>query len=156
MEKLKKVTGTWHGTYAYESPELAAKRQPVPFTLILKQGWFGRFTGSVTEQDPAPGIRGSGAIEGYLSFPRIEFHKRMPVCYVALPDGRNITMRECLIKQGHTCERDVPAPPIFYQGEFSSARQARGTWIIQAQRIPLADGSAIQMPETKGVWSIET
>ena len=156
MEKLKKVTGTWHGTYAYESPELSAKRQPVPFTLILKQGWFGRFTGRVTEQDPAPGVCGSGVIEGYLLFPRIEFRKRMPVCCVALPDGRNISLREYLIGQGHPCERDVPAPPIFYQGEFSDARRAQGSWIIQAQSIPLGDGRAIAMPETKGVWSIET
>jgi len=156
MERLRNVTGTWQGTYAYESPEQAAKRQPVPFTLILKQGWFGRFTGSVTEQNPAPRIRGGGVIEGYLSFPRIEFHKRMPVYYVALPDGRNITMRDCLIEQGHTCERDLPGPPIFYQGVFSSARRAQGTWIIQTQRIPLAGGVAIQTTETKGVWSIET
>jgi len=155
MEKLKKVTGTWHGTYAYESSELTAKRQPVSFTLILKQAWFGRFTGSVTEQDPAPGVSGSGAIEGYFSSPRIEFRKRMPVCFVALPDGRNISLREYLIAQGHTCERDVPGPPFFYQGEFSGPRRAQGTWIIHAQPIPLGDGRAIPMAETKGTWSIE-
>lgn len=58
---------------------------------------------------------------------------------------------EHLIEQGHTCERDVPAPPIFYQGEFSGARRAQGTWIIHAQPIPLGDGRAIPMAETKGV-----
>src|SRR6266404_5280975 len=155
MEKLKKITGTWHGTYAYEPTELTAKRQPVPFTLILKQAWFGRFTGSVTEQDPAPGVSGIGAIEGYFSFPRIEFRKRMPVCYVALSDGRSIGLREYLTEQGHTCESDVPATPIFYEGDVSDAGRAQGSLIIHAQPIPVVDGRAIPMPDTKGVGSIE-
>ena len=155
MEKLKKITGKWHGTYAYEPTGLTDKRQPVPFTLVLKQAWFGRFTGSVTEPDPAPGVSGIGTIEGYFSFPRIEFCKRMPVCFVALPDGRHIGLREYLTEQGQSCERNVPGPPIFYEGEFSDAGRAQGSWIIHAQQIALGDGRTIPMPETKGVWSIE-
>jgi hypothetical protein len=61
MNRLKKLTGTWRGTYGYRDPEEMAKREPVSFTLTLKQGWFGRFTGSVTE-DPTRGMPGTGLI----------------------------------------------------------------------------------------------
>lgn len=154
MDTLKKVTGTWCGTYCYEPSELMPKRDPVPFILTLKQGWFGHFKGSVTD-DATRGMPGTGAIDGYFSFPRIEFTKRMPVSYVATPDGRHITLREFLTEQGHTCEHDVPHAPIFYQGEFSSPNLAQGTWIIRAGPLPLGDGRVLKMTETKGTWSIE-
>ena len=155
MDTLKKVTGTWKGTYSYEPVEHIPKLDPVAFTLTLKQGWFGRFTGTVTDDGPH-GMPGTGVIEGYFSFPRIEFTKRMPVCYVATPDGRSITMREYLTEQGHACERDVPHMPIFYEGEFLCPSRAQGTWIIRADPVSLGDGRAVQMPEARGGWSIES
>jgi hypothetical protein len=155
MDTLKKVTGTWKGTYNYEPVEHIPKLDSVAFTLTLKQGWFARFTGTVIDDGPR-GMPGTVVIEGYFSFPRIEFTKRMPVCYVATPDGRNITMREYLIEQGHVCERDVPHVPIFYEGVFSSASRAQGTWIIKAGPVSLGDGRAVQMPEARGDWSIES
>src|SRR5260370_17802194 len=114
MDTLKKVTGTWRGIYGYEPSEQMAKRDPVAFTLTLKQGWFGRFTGGVTD-DASGGMPGVGAIEGYFAYPRIEFTKWMPVFYVAAPDGRTISLREYLTEQGHTCDREMPHTPIFYQ-----------------------------------------
>ena len=155
MERLKKVSGTWRGTYSYEPVEHVPRLDPVAFTLTLKQGWFGRITGTVTDDSPR-GMPGTGLIKGYFAFPRIEFTKRMPVCYVVTPDGRNITMREYLIEQGHACDRDVPHMPICYSGEFSSPTRANGTWIIKAGPLSLGDGRAVQMPETKGMWVIES
>jgi hypothetical protein len=155
MDILKKITGTWQGTYSYDPVEHIPKLEPVPFTLTLKQGWFGRFTGTVTDGSPG-GMPGTGVIEGRFSYPRIEFTKRMPICYVATPDGRSITMRAYLIEQGHTCERDVPHMPIFYEGEFSSPRRAQGTWIIRAAPLALGDGRAVQMPEARGGWRLES
>ena len=99
MNTLKKISGTWRGTYTFDAVKTNPALQPVPFNLTLKQGWFGRFTGTVLD-DPARGMPGTGAIEGYFSFPRVEFTKQMPVCYVVTPDGRNITLREFLIEQG--------------------------------------------------------
>jgi len=154
MHTLKKVTGTWRGTYAYEPAEPMSQRDPVAFTLTLKQGWFGRFTGSVTD-DAAHGVPGVGVVVGYFSFPGIEFTKQMPVFYVTLPDRPVMTLREYLSEQGHTCERDVLHPPVFYQGEFSSPHRAQGTWIIRAAPIFLGGGRSIQMPETRGVWNME-
>jgi hypothetical protein len=130
------------------------RREPVPFTLNLKQGWFGRFTGTVTDDGPR-GAPGTGVIEGYFSYPRIEFTKRMPVCYIATPDGRRITLREYLIEEGQPCERDVPHTPIFYAGEFSGPNRAQGTWIIRAGPVSLGDGRSILLSETRGHWSIE-
>jgi hypothetical protein len=154
MHTLKKVTGTWRGSYSYDPSERMANREPVPFTLTLKQGWFGRFAGGVTE-DPSRGVPGTGVIEGYFSSPRIEFYKEMPVSYVATPDGRRITFRDFLIEQGHVCEQDIPPRPIFYQGEFSDSHHAQGTWIIEAGPLPLGDGRGLKMTETKGTWNIE-
>jgi hypothetical protein len=151
---IKKVTGTWKGTYSYEPVEHTPKLEPVAFTLTLKQGWFGRFTGTVAD-DGARGMPGTGLIEGYFSFPRIEFTKRMPVCYVFVPDGRSITLREYLTEQGHAYDRDVPHMPIFYDGAFLSPLRAEGTWIIRAGPVSLRDGRAVQVPEAKGGWSIE-
>lgn len=156
MDTLKKVTGTWRGTYHYEPTEQMPTREPVSFTLILKQGWFGHFTGNVTE-DAARGMPGTGIIDGYFSFPRIEFWKKMPVGHVAAPDGRMVTVREFLMEQGHTCEHDVPHRPIFYQGKFSDPHHAQGTWIIEAGHISLGDGRALTIPvDTKGTWMIDS
>ena len=155
MDKLKKITGTWRGTYSYDPVETIPRPDAVPFTLTLKQGWFGRFKGTVTD-DATRGMPGTGAIAGYFSFPRIEFTKRMPVCYVTTPDGRSITMREHLVELGHACEHDVPHMPIFYQGKFSGPTRAQGTWIIRAGPVSLLDGRAVQVPEARGVWSIES
>jgi hypothetical protein len=154
MDTLKKITGTWKGTYSYEPVEHISRLDPVAFTLTLKQGWFGRFTGTVTDDSPH-GMPDTGVIEGYFSFPYIEFTKRMPVFYVAVTDVHNISLREYLAEQGHTCERDVPHTPIFYAGEFSSPSRAQGTWIIRAGTVSLGDGRAVQMPEVRGGWSID-
>src|SRR6266850_1894551 len=147
--RLKKVTGTWHGTYSYDPVEHIPKREPVPFTLELKQGWFGRFTGTVTDHGQH-GMPGIGIVKGYFSFPRIKFTKQMPVSYVATTDGRSITIREYLIEQGHTCERDVPHTPIYYAGEFSSSNRAQGEWIIREGLVPFGNRRAVQVPECKG------
>jgi hypothetical protein len=154
MHALKKVNGIWRGVYGYEPSELMPRHEPVPFTLTLKQGWFGHFTGSVTD-DPIRGMPGTGAVDGYFSFPRIEFTKRMPVAYFTALDGRPISLREFLAEQGHALERDAPHQPIFYQGEFSNATHAQGTWIIRAGQLSLGDGRAVKFPETKGNWSID-
>ena len=130
-------------------------RYPVPFTLTLKQGWFGHFTGAATEE-ATRGMPGTGVINGYFSFPRIEFTKKMPVCYVCTPDDRlMITLHQHLNVQGYACGREFPHPPIFYQGEFSSVHKAQGIWIFRDWQVPLSDGRTCQMGGWSGVWSAE-
>jgi hypothetical protein len=78
----------------------------------------------------------------------------MPVCYVAAPDGRMITLREYLIADGHTCEYDPPHPPIFYEGKFLDANRVQGTWIIRPTSIPVP-GGRIPMSQATGTWCAE-
>ena len=158
MNTLKKVAGTWRGTYEHELRDTMPRREPVPFVLILNQGWFGRwfgrFTGIVAE-DATRGMPGTGLIKGFFSYPRIQFHKKMPVGYVSTPGGRSLTLRDYLIEKSHVCNHDIPHRPIFYQGTFSDPRHAYGTWIIEAGPLALGDGRVIKMGKTKGTWKIE-
>ncbi len=73
-EARTKLTGVWRGAYGFETPEHPAGNKVVPFTLKLKQGWMGHFTGTVNE-DPPTGMPGNGMIDGYFDFPTIEFKK---------------------------------------------------------------------------------
>ena len=154
MDKLKKVTGTWRGTYSYDPSEHLPNRVPVPFTLVLKQGWFGHFTGSVTD-DEVSGMPGTGVIDGYFSFPKIEFKKFMPVCWVAMSDGRRGPLRQFLSEKGHQCDRDIPHQSIFYDGDFLQPNHAEGTWIIRAGPLSVGNGLVVQMRGIKGTWKIE-
>jgi len=154
MNALKRVSGTWRGIYTYDGAKANPAIEPVSFTLTVSQGWFGRFTGTVVDAG-RPGIPGTGAVLGFFSFPRIEFTKRMPVAYWIKPDGKAIPLREFLIEQGETCTRDVPGPPIFYEGEFSDEQHASGTWIIRAGPLSLMDGRALQIGEFTGDWTME-
>jgi hypothetical protein len=150
----KKVTGVWRGVYGYGEPEKRLGLMPVAFTLKLKQGWLDHFSGSVTE-DPPHGMPGTGEIDGYFSSLKLEFNKVMPVDYVATPDGSRLTLREFIIAEGHACERELPAAPIFYQGTFLDANRVQGTWIIQARTIRLSDGTPFPTGRASGFWCAE-
>ncbi len=148
------VSGVWHGTYRHDRDEPFLLREPVPFTLTLNQGWFGRFKGTVTDDGPN-GMPGVGAVVGYFRFPRIRFTKRMPVCYVCARDGRMISLRDYVAELGHTCEFEVPHAPIVYQGEFVGSNQVQGTWMIRPSRIVLGKGRVVRTRGNSGAWSME-
>jgi hypothetical protein len=154
MARLRKITGIWRGIYNYEISEAMPSREPVPFTLVLKQGWFGHFTGTVND-DPDLGMPETGRIDGYFSFPKIEFTKLMPVFRMAMPNGRSGTLREFLIEKGYPCDHEVPHKPIKYSGEFSDPQQAQGNWIIEPGSILLGDGNATHTAGCKGTWKME-
>ena len=142
------ITGIWRGSYNYpQNPEC----DDVPFTLSVQQGALGHFTGTVIE-DTALGMPGTGIIEGHVAFPRIEFVKRMPQCYMRATDGSRITLREWLAAQDLVCESDLPHPPVYYRGEFYGDREARGMWIIEPWEVPLAGGMSMPMRKVSGAW----
>jgi hypothetical protein len=153
MEKCKKITGTWRGFYAYSRPEQLAGCSRVSFTLVLKQGWFWRFAGSVT--DNPPGMPGQGRVQGYFSFPRLEFTKRMPVGYGRSADGKWMTLRDHLRANGIPCDQDLPHPKIDYEGQFYDTDRVKGTWIIRPQHIPLSGGKVLPIGEASGNWQME-
>jgi hypothetical protein len=150
-ETRKNVTGTWRGSYTGPKGDDSA---PVPFTLELKQGWFGHFTGQVSE-DPTLGMPGRGTIDGYFGFPNIHFVKRMPVCYVRSQAGGWITLRQHLRMEGFACEHDREHPPVIYQGAFFEPNRARGTWIIGGWFVPLPGDESYPFAEVSGDWTLE-
>jgi len=149
-----KVTGVWRGVYGYGKRMKLPGLVPVPFTLKLKQGWFSQFTGLVTEDAPL-GTPGTGSINGFFGSSRLEFTKQMPVGYLVKEDGTRITLREYIIGEGHPCERELPSPPIFYQGTLLDSNRVQGTWLINAHRIPLPDKQFLSMGGGSGFWCAE-
>lgn len=154
MEKLKAVTGVWRGIYNFGLSEQMPALAPVPFTLTLRQGWFGRFKGTVTD-DRAPGMPGIGTITGFFSYPHIQFTKQMPICYVITPEGRSVSLRDILLEEGHACDNELPHFPIRYHGEFIDPMHARGSWRIMAGVLELPNGLTMNVVESYGKWSIE-
>jgi hypothetical protein len=154
MITCAEVTGVWQGTYRHDRDEPLLLREPVPFTLMLNQRWFGRFKGKVTDDGPN-GMPGVGAVAGYFRFPRIQFTKRMPVYYVCSRDGRMVSLREYLAEQGRHCDFDVPHAPIVYQGELCSSTEAKGTWIILPGRVWVGKARSIGTRGGSGTWSME-
>ncbi len=151
FEDRKKVTGVWRGVYGYGPRETQPGFGPVAFTLKLKQGWLAHFDGSVTE-DARQGNPETGTVDGYFNSPKIEFTKQMPVGYVIGADGNRRTLREHLLAEGHPCEHDLPAAPVFYQGTLLDANRMQGIWTISAQRIPVAGGQSLAIPPAAGFW----
>jgi len=147
----KKISGIWRGAYGYDNEQFAKKI--VPFTLKLKQGWFGHFTGSVVE-DPV-GMPGTGTIDDYFGWPTIEFTKQMPVSYTTSPEGKLITLREWIVMQGAECKNDLPGPPISYEGDFLDNNRMQGTWIIWPRPILLSDGRRTSTGKATGPWCAE-
>jgi hypothetical protein len=150
VQERTKVTGVWRGCYGYE-PAGPHSETVVPFTLKLKQEWFGHFTGTVSEDEPA-GMPGVGRIEGFFEWPTIQFTKQMPVGYIANPDGTRITLREYFIKHGHTCENEMPSAVISYEGTFLDANRVQGFWVIRPTRTSLPDGWGFNVSHTTGLW----
>jgi hypothetical protein len=136
-------------SYNYLSnPELDA-----PFTLQLLEDSLGHFSGTVTE-DVNLGMPGTGNIEGTIDFPHIEFVKRVPVCYMAGPDGQFMKFREWLAAQDLVCEGDPPHPPVVYKGELSANHEARRIWVVEPWEVLLADGMSLQMGKVTGSWVV--
>jgi hypothetical protein len=150
--KRKRISGTWRGSYTW--PEDPGKRRPVGFTLKLKQGWFGHFTGVINE-DEADGMPGTGVIDGYFGFPSINFVKRMPICYVLSAEGRQIRLQEFLIAQGVDGGHGWAHPPVIYQGSFDELNRAQGIWIINPWFVPLPAGGRMPFSQSSGTWNMD-
>jgi hypothetical protein len=151
VKERNEVSGVWRGAYGFD---LADASRVVSFTLKLKQGWLSHFTGMVMDVAPQ-GMPGTGTIDGYFGFPRVDFTKQMPVCYVAGPDGVAITLRELLAAKGRVFEHDFPHPPIIYEGTFLAEHRVQGSWIIRPTNVKLPDGSYLPMPQSTGIWCAE-
>jgi hypothetical protein len=136
MSKIQ-MQGTWVGEY--EMPKSSeGPAYSVPFTMDLKDGFFGAFSGTVRD-DPGIGMPEPGTIHGKIRGLQVEFTKQMPIAYVALSKGA-IKLSVYLMEQGITVdERAIKHSPIYYLGRYITDQDTvAGKWRISAHmlRIP--------------------
>lgn len=88
------ITGVWKGEYAFDHPPYPEGLSPVGFelTLAASPDGSGYFNGSVVDGDD--GMPGVGTVDGNVSGNQILFAKQMPIAYVMLPTGENVSFRE--------------------------------------------------------------
>lgn len=153
MGTLRKVTGEWRGTRSDKPSGISPGLEPLPFTLTLKQGWFGQFTGSMRVASPG-GMADSGLVDGRVSFPQVEFTVRMPVGCDLSADGPEGASSGSL-EYGRTPDQEARQRVVSYLGEFSSPTHAQGTWVMNPAVLPLGDGRILDPPERRGTWTID-
>ena len=147
----ERVSGTWVGQYRYDPPVTLF---PVPFQLMLKQTWLGRFSGTVSDGDG--GMPELGTVSGWVRRGRISFTKLMPVLRVAADTG-TLPFHEHAAKSGWAVEADTRHPPILYEGSLSDdGRRAEGIWRVEAWTLPvLGQLRAFEFPRFSGTWSAQ-
>jgi len=149
------ITGNWKGRYFYPSSYSApVPKEGVPFHLVLKKGWFGRFSGPV-QDDPACGVPEPGWVRGRVKAAELWFVKQLPVLRFQSSEGKSETEQELLARHGIQHGPSRRHPPIFYQGLIAADNQrAEGEWILKARSLILG-GRFFSMPESRGAWMME-
>jgi hypothetical protein len=151
------ITGEWVGEYAFDpGPAYPTLPTGIRFTLVVRQGWFGRFRG--TAQDAAKCFSVAPAtIVGRVAGLKLSFRKLYPEFYVASRDGGWATLRDYI--EGELAlplDQDVPPDPVWYSGGYDPDEQtARGTWRIEAGVLQFWSRGrrcTSDWPGTSGTW----
>lgn len=134
-----KLKGTWLGKYYYDHNDAIPESvTPVSFTLIIKSNWWGRFRGTVEEDQAEGGIYGLGRVVGLQKKNEIAFVKKMPFLGIFMEDG-NVQLIE-----------ELPHPNIYCEGVINpSGDEVTGTWKLKAESV-LVNGEFIILSETTG------
>jgi hypothetical protein len=144
----RRIAGNWEGRYSYD-------RSGIPdgeFTMVLKRTLLGGIKGEVSDR----GMDSSGTIEGRVWGHTIRFEKRTPVLTLFV-DGKVIPASQYIEKKlGVTGVRDVPHPPVIYEGRFSEDfTEASGTWLLGTlPAVPVNADQYVTFNEgkTTGTW----
>ncbi len=137
MARLR-MRGKWVGEY--EMPKDGdLPRHMVSFTLVLKDAWFGIFSGTV-QDDPQAGMPERGTVRGKITGMEVEFTKRMPVAYVRTatrPTRLSASVEQYGIpRQAGAVEH----PPIVYRGRYLPDQDSiAGEWRIPAHELVAPD-----------------
>jgi len=146
------VEGVWDGQFLRDG---AAPGEGVPFTLTLKEGWFGRFRGTVREDPARGGVPEEGRIRGRVKGFNLRFVKWMPVLY--MPDGTTAS-RYILETQGVDVQHEIGHPPVIYEGRYDPENdRARGAWLFGPYKIFIwIDGVSVrhEVERATGTWEI--
>jgi hypothetical protein len=152
------ITGTWKGEYVFEETKDGGERKVlgtvVPFTMVLKQGWLGTFSGTV-QDDPRTGFAEEGAIKGRIKGNVISFEKLMPVMRF-LHEPNRMTLEQFADRYKLVIDTHVPHPKIRHIGDMSAdGNSVEGTWLAPEERMPVPGSAAtVQLPILAGSWKM--
>jgi hypothetical protein len=150
------MTGRWSGHYTYEDSPTSPEFFPAtPFLLLAKQGWFGCFSGTVTDA-PLQTNQEVAYISGWIGMKEAYFKKQYPRLFF-FGENRNISFRESLALEGLTLDEDIPSSPIHYTGIYDETNDSiSGTWIIHPEDLQFKCSGQLmgmQVEELRGSWT---
>jgi hypothetical protein len=152
------VTGTWKGEYTFEEAEGGAGKAVagtvVTFTLKLKQGWLGSFSGTIQE-DPRSGFPEAGEVKGKVKGTVIIFEKSMPKLRLIHEHGM-VSLEQWAERRKVVMDTDMPQPKIRHLGDFSAdGNSAEGTWLMDEDSVPVPGSyERLQLPTLAGTWKM--
>jgi hypothetical protein len=152
------VTGKWKGEYVFEETTAGGEKKVlgtvVPFTMELKQGWLGTFTGSV-QDDPRSGFAERGRIRGRLKGAVMTFEKIQPKLRFIHEPART-TLEQFADRYKLVLDTNVPHPKIRHIGDLSAdGNSVEGTWLVSEERMPVPGSAAvIELPKLAGSWKM--
>ena len=134
------IATRWLGVYSYDqSGSLPECYLDTKFELQLRIGWFGRFRGTILDDEP--GILEPATICGKLTTDRITFEKRYGSLWVSDEFGNLSSVPG---QQSHS---------IHYVGKFNDNRnRITGVWKIWGE-VRWINGNRWALPATSGTWT---
>jgi hypothetical protein len=152
------VSGTWKGEYVFEETKDGGSRlvvgTVVSYTMELKQGWLGMFTGTIQE-DPDAGFPEKGAIKGRLKGRVVVFEKIMPKLRMIHEKSR-MTLEQIADRHGFVIDTDAPHPQIRHIGDVSEDEKTiEGTWLMPEFKVSIpGSGQTLALPKLAGTWKM--
>ena len=155
------VSGTWKGEYTFEEGEEGEGRavagNVVTFTMKLKQGWFGSFTGTV-QDDPRTGFQEEGTIKGKVrpgkDGPVMVFEKMMPMLRL-IHESSRITLERWAERLNVVMGTKIAHPKIRHIGDLSAdGKTVDGTWLMQEESFSVP-GSGQRPGTPDPCWNVE-
>ena len=153
------VTGTWKGEYAFEETESGAGKavagHVVTFTLKLKQGWLGSFSGTIQE-DPRAGFAEPGEVKGKVKGNLIVFEKFMPRLRLIHEHGM-VKLEQWAERRKVVMDTDIPHPKVRHLGDMSpDGNSAEGTWLVEEYSLAVPGSfERLVLPTLAGTWKME-
>jgi hypothetical protein len=156
------VTGTWKGEYTFEESEEGAGKAMVGvivhFTMTLRQGWLGTFSGTVKE-DPRTGFEEEGVIKGKVRPGKdgkmMVFEKMMPLLRM-MHDGSRITMEQWAERRKVVMDAKVAHPRIRHIGDLSAdGKTVDGTWLMEEESVAVPGSyERLTLPTLAGTFKM--
>ncbi|TWT51777.1 hypothetical protein [Allorhodopirellula solitaria] len=130
---------SWAGTYRYNHSGFMPQPTPaVAFQMSISLGWFGRFSGKITEDDH--GVPETALVQGRVRGTRISFRKWYPSFWMASESGENIRVP------------GLKPFVLYYRGDVThDFAQVNGVWEIPAESRYINE-QEWEFPAAAGTW----